>query len=174
AVEEASRWDGEDWTMEGDPDRLRAAFAGLHPSVEALLETVDTCSLWGLFERPMPPSWHTGRAVLIGDAVHAMLPFMAQGAAMALEDAVALARALGQPPAAAQDAATALKAYEAARRPRVERVMRTSRANGTLFHRGPGLRRTVDHALIGTVSRLAPTIAAGRLDWLYGHDATQA
>ncbi|MEO1532184.1 MAG: FAD-dependent oxidoreductase [Pseudomonadota bacterium] len=170
AVEEASRWEGEGWTAEGDPERLRAAFSGMHPSVAALLGAVETCSLWGLFEREMPASWHSGRAVLIGDAVHAMLPFMAQGAAMALEDAVVLARCLGRP---GGGQAPALAAYEAARRPRVTRVMQTSRENGVLFHRGPGLRRRFDHALIGTVSRLAPSLAAGRLDWLYGYDATR-
>ncbi|MEL6765790.1 MAG: FAD-dependent oxidoreductase [Pseudomonadota bacterium] len=170
AVEEVSRWEGEGWTAEGDPARLRAAFSGMHPSVDALLGAVERCSLWGLFERAMPESWHTGRAVLIGDAVHAMLPFMAQGAAMALEDAVVLARSLGAPGA---DLAPALSTYERQRRPRVERVMRMSRENGVLFHRGKGLRRSFDHALIGTVSRVAPSLAAGRLDWLYGHDATR-
>ncbi|MEM7499591.1 MAG: FAD-dependent oxidoreductase [Pseudomonadota bacterium] len=172
AVEEASRWEGESWSAEGDPARLRSAFDDMHPSVRALLGAVEAPRLWGLFERPMPRRWHTGRAVLLGDAVHAMLPFMAQGAAMALEDAVVLARTVGAPAGVSPDLAPALEAYEATRRPRVERVMRTSRDNGALFHRGPGFRRLFDHALIGTVSRLAPGLAAGRLDWLYGFDAT--
>ncbi|MEM6680404.1 MAG: FAD-dependent oxidoreductase [Pseudomonadota bacterium] len=167
AVEEASRWEGESWVEPGDPARLRAAFTGLHPTLTALLEEVSDPLFWGLFERPAPGSWSRGRVVMLGDAVHAMLPFMAQGAAMALEDAVVLSRALGRD----QPLPEALAAFEAERRPRVERVAATSRSNGKLFHRA-GPLRLAEQAVVGAVSRLAPGVAAGRLDWIYGYDAT--
>ncbi|MEL6211546.1 MAG: FAD-dependent monooxygenase, partial [Pseudomonadota bacterium] len=119
---------------------------------------------------PAPDRWSQaigqGAVALIGDAVHPMLPFMAQGAAQALEDAVALARHLQTP-----DLGVALTAWEAERRPRTSRVQAVSRANGAMFHRRDGLQRRLSQALIGTVSTWAPGLAAGRLDWLYGHDA---
>ncbi|MEM7500121.1 MAG: FAD-dependent monooxygenase [Pseudomonadota bacterium] len=171
AVEEASLWESESWSTEGDPARLRAAFAGFDPALTSLISAVEQPLLWGLFDRDQPPRWHTRRSVLLGDAVHPMLPFMAQGAAMALEDAAVLAAVLSEMPECAATLGAQLAKYEAARRARATRVQRVSRENGTLFHRADGLRRRFDHALIGAVSRLAPSLAAGRLDWLYGHDA---
>ncbi|MEM0945215.1 MAG: FAD-dependent monooxygenase, partial [Pseudomonadota bacterium] len=117
AVVERIDWAEETWVTPGDPDELRAAFAGWHPRVEALLAAVDECYLWGLYDRPAQPRWAEGRLALIGDAAHPMLPFMAQGAAMALEDAVALARHLDR-----AEIAPALTAWEAERWPRVTRV----------------------------------------------------
>ncbi|MEM7508183.1 MAG: FAD-dependent monooxygenase [Pseudomonadota bacterium] len=165
AVAERPDWTEESWSAPGDAQALRAAFAGWHPTVTALLACVEDCFLWGLFDRPEQVRWTEGRLALIGDAAHPMLPFMAQGAAMALEDAVSLARHL-------QDAANiprTLTAWEEARWSRVARVQRQSRANGRLYHRG-GLGRVLTHTPIGIVSRLAPGVAAGQLDWLYGYD----
>jgi salicylate hydroxylase len=101
---------------------------------------------------------------LIGDAAHPMLPFMAQGAAQALEDVAALMRHLGP------DVSEALTAWEEERWPRVTRVLQTARANGRMFHRGPGIPRTLSRTVIGMVSRVAPGVAAAQLDWLYGFD----
>ncbi|MGF1554356.1 MAG: FAD-dependent oxidoreductase [Paracoccaceae bacterium] len=168
AVEERSAWEREGWSEPGDAGALRAAFADFAPPLRALVAAVGRPKLWGLFERETVSRWSAGRVVALGDAAHAMLPFMAQGAAMAIEDAVVLARHLD---AAAPEAA--LAAWEVERRPRVARVAATSRANGAMFHRADGPRRALSHAAIGAVSRLAPSIAAGRLDWLYGHDAVR-
>ncbi|MEO1456971.1 MAG: FAD-dependent monooxygenase [Pseudomonadota bacterium] len=169
AVEEATAWQGESWAEPGDPAALRAAFADFHPAVTAALDAVEKPLLWGLFERPAPPAWSRGAAVLIGDACHPMLPFMAQGAAMGIEDATVLARCLDAEAAIP----AALTRFERLRRPRTTRVQAVSRANGRMFHRADGLARTASFAGIAAVSRLAPALAAGRLDWLYGHDATR-
>jgi salicylate hydroxylase len=106
---------------------------------------------------------------LIGDAAHPMLPFMAQGAAMALEDVAVLVRELQ----AGGELPEALLAHEERRWSRVARVQRISLANGRFFHRRPGISRLGHWGLVSTVSRLAPGLATAQLDWLYGHDATE-
>ncbi len=169
AVEERAQWTAEGWSAPGDPDQLRRIFAGWHDDVTGLLDRVGETFLWGLFGRPEQVRWVDGPVVLIGDAAHPMLPFMAQGAAMALEDVAVLMRELQ----AGGDLAEALLAHEERRWPRVARVQRKSLANGRLFHRRSGLARLGHWGLVSAVSRLAPNLAAGQLDWLYGHDATE-
>jgi len=169
AVEERSVWTAEGWSIQGDPDEMCRGFAGWHEDVTGLLDYVDETFLWGLFGRPEQVRWADGPVVLIGDAAHPMLPFMAQGAAMALEDVAVLMRELQ----AGGDLAESLLAHEERRWSRVARVQRTSRANGRLFHKRSGLARLGNWGLIAAVSRLAPGLAAAQLDWLYGHDATK-
>jgi salicylate hydroxylase len=109
------------------------------------------------------PVWHEGGVGLIGDAAHAMLPFQAQGAAMAMEDAAILAPLLMTEPTAE----SAFARYESLRRPRVARVARLSRANGFAFHlEWPfTLGRDAAIALMGRSGQLK------RLGWIYGYDA---
>ena len=169
AVEERGAWTAEGWSAPGDPDALRRGFAGWHAAVTGLLDHVEETFLWGLFGRPEQVRWVDGPVVLIGDAAHPMLPFMAQGAAMALEDVAVLVAEVQ----AGGDLAEALLAHEERRWPRVARVQRISLANGRFFHRRSGLARLGHRGLVAAVSRLAPGLAAAQLDWLYGHDATE-
>jgi salicylate hydroxylase len=163
AVEERADWAEESWTRRDDPANLRAAFAGWSPAVEALLGTVEDTFLWGLFDHPPPPAWAKGRLALLGDACHPTLPFLAQGAAMALEDAWVLAAAL----AAAPDLHAALAAYEERRRFRAARVQRAAARNGKLYHlTNPALRMSAHLCL--RAAALAPSALIGRMDWLYG------
>jgi salicylate hydroxylase len=173
AVEERDRWTAEGWSAPGDPDELRRGFAGWHPDVTGLLDHVDEVFLWGLFGRPEQVRWVDGPVVLIGDAAHPMLPFMAQGAAMALEDVAVLVRELRTGGDLPEHMADGLLAYEERRWPRVTRVQQRSRANGEFFHKPSGFARQGRWGLISAVSRIAPGLAAGQLDWLYGHDATE-
>ncbi|MEM9147740.1 MAG: FAD-dependent oxidoreductase [Pseudomonadota bacterium] len=170
AVEERAMEAGEGWSHKGDPDKLRAGFAGWHPEVETILGAVEETFVWGLFERPEQARWCDGRTVLIGDAAHAMLPFMAQGAAMALEDVAVLVRRLTEGSAKIADR---LLAFEDERFPRVARVQAQSRSNGLLFHKRTELGRLFSWAPIAAVAWIAPNIAAAQLDWLYGYDAVQ-
>lgn len=169
AVEESAEWTAEGWSAPGDPERLRRGFAGWHPGVTAVLDHVGATFLWGLFTRRAQVRWVDGPVALIGDAAHPMLPFMAQGAAMALEDVAVLVGALRTE----GDVAKAALAFEDRRWDRVTRVQERSEANGRLFHERRGLMRAGRQGLVGLVSRLLPGLAAGRLDWLYGHDATE-
>jgi salicylate hydroxylase len=165
AVERREAWVGEGWMRPDDPAGLRGAFAGWEPRVTALLGAVDETFLWGLFDHPPLPAWTRGRLALLGDACHPMLPFLAQGATMALEDAWALAAELD----AAPDLAGGLAAYAARRQPRAARVQRASARNGRVFHLG-GPAARIAHLGLGMASRLAPEAPLARFDWLYGAD----
>ena len=169
AVDERADWSAEGWSAPGDPGQLRRGFAGWHPNVTRLLDHVEETFLWGLFGRPAQVRWVDGPVVLIGDAAHPMLPFMAQGAAMALEDVATLVHELR----VGGDLPTALIAHEKRRWPRVTQVQHRSFANGQFFHKRSGVARTGHWGLVSMVSRLAPGFAAGQLDWLYGYDATE-
>ncbi|GMG84861.1 FAD-dependent monooxygenase [Paralimibaculum aggregatum] len=169
AVEERAERVEEDWSGAGEADRLRAGFAGWHDDVQTLLAAVERPFVWGLFERAEQVRWCDGPVALLGDAAHAMLPFMAQGAAMALEDAAELVRALSEHPRVPD----ALLAYEAARWDRVTRVQAQSRSNGMLFHKRTEIGRLFSWAPIAALTWLAPGLAAAQLDWLYGHDVTE-
>ena len=169
AIEERAGWQAEGWMLADDPANLRRAFAGWGGAAGTLVASVEECFLWGLFDHPPLPAWTIGRIALLGDACHPMLPFLAQGASMALEDAWVLAAELDR----AADPAAGLAAYVAARRPRATRVQRAAARNGRIFHLLPGLRGPAQAAL-AAASALAPAWLAGRFDWLYGHDVTAA
>jgi salicylate hydroxylase len=168
AVEARDAWAAEDWSAPADPAALRAAFAGWAAPARRLLEAARDVHLWGLFDHPPLPAWTRGRVALLGDACHPMTPFLAQGAAMAIEDGWTLAACL----AAEAEPAHGLAAYEARRRARVERVRRAAARNARLYHLAtPGLRAAV-HLGLRAASRLAPEALLGRFDWLYGADLT--
>lgn len=165
AVEESAAWTEEGWSVPGDPDRLRASFAGWHPEVAQLMAAVGTTFRWGLFGHRPLPAWSRGRAALLGDAAHPTLPFLAQGAAMALEDAVVLARAL-----AVHEVPSALEAWARARRPRAARLQAAAARNGRRFHVRSAPEQWVKAAALGGFARLAPGLAQGLNDWVYAYD----
>ncbi|EEE39192.1 monooxygenase, FAD-binding [Rhodobacteraceae bacterium KLH11] len=163
AVEERSDWHEEGWRLRGDPEELRARFADFGGLVGEMLEQVQEPNIWALFLRPVAERWQNGRVVLLGDAAHPTLPFMAQGACLALEDAWVLMRSFRD----STDVTQALAAYEACRRPRAQRVVAAAGANARNFHlRGP-MRLAAQAALMALGPRLAR-----RYEWIYSHDAT--
>ncbi|WP_288017948.1 FAD-dependent oxidoreductase [Blastomonas sp.] len=165
-VIEQADWREEGWNLPGDPDRLRAAFAGWG-AITRLLARVDQPLRWGLHDRKPMRAWHRGRAVLIGDACHPMLPFLAQGAAMGIEDAVTLAELLPM----ADDASaleTALGRFFAVRQPRTARVQAGAHANGVDFHAGNPLATLAMRLPLGRAASARPDAVMARWDWLYG------
>jgi salicylate hydroxylase len=106
---------------------------------------------------------------LLGDAAHPTLPFLAQGANMAVEDAWVLADALAQ----ASDMDAGLAAYQLRRKARVTRVIDTSSKNARNYHLSPGPFRFAAHTALGLLSRMSPGQMLGRFDWLYGYDVTR-
>jgi salicylate hydroxylase len=162
---------GEDWNQSGDLSRARADFKGWAPPITRLLETATGIAQWKLFARPPAPRFWQGSTVLLGDACHAMLPFMAQGAAMAIEDAYVLMDCLKQ---TAAHPAQGLEAYHQARHARTCRVVAASKANRARFHAPSTAARTATYGPLWLATRLAPGpaahAAAGALDWLYGHN----
>ena len=173
AVEERPIWVEEDWNLKDDPMALRLAFAGFSPRVRGWLEAVDEVWLWGLFRHPVAPVWQRnlaqGAVAMLGDAAHPTLPFLAQGANMALEDAWVLAAALARP----GDRAAALAAYQAARAPRCTRIVAAANSNARAYHLGSPIR-DLAHLGLKLAGRLAPDLMLRRFDWIYGHDVTAA
>ena len=165
AINERETWTRESWTDRGEVADALAAFKGWHPQVSAIIGAVDETFIWALFDRTPLERWSVGRVTLLGDACHAMLPFMAQGAAQSIEDGATLAACLRQDGAA--DVASALRRYDALRRPRATRLQEMSRANKTRYHLPDGLAQQARDAELAM--RGDRTIAA--LGWLYGHDA---
>ena len=160
AVQEASEWTEESWSLPGDPGALRDAFKSWHTDVQALTHHAEEGTLfqWGLFDRDPLPSWHRGPVALLGDACHPTLPFLAQGAAMAIEDAATLNLALARFPSLE----AALSHYAHWRRPRTARIQRTSRRYGWVYHLGA--------PLAWFRNRAAPLARAHTMDWLYRYD----
>lgn len=169
AVEERRRWAEEGWSLRDDPMEMRLAFAGFAPRVREWLEAVPEVWLWGLFRHPVAPAWHAGgHTAILGDAAHPTLPFLAQGANLALEDAWVLADRLDR----AATPAEGLAAYQAARVARVTRAVAAAEGNARAYHlRAPW--RGAAHLGLRGLAALAPGALLGRFDWLYGHDVTQ-
>jgi salicylate hydroxylase len=168
AVDERRDWAEEGWQHRDDPANLRRAFARFGGQVPGWLERVGEVHLWGLFRHPVAARWQDGTRVVLGDAAHPTLPFLAQGANMALEDAWVLAAMLDRLPQA-----EALAAYEAARKPRVTRIVEAATANARNYHLSNPLVRGVAHGVLRLGGALAPAQALKRFDWLYGFDATR-
>ena len=117
----------ESWSATGDLEALRASFAGFHAEVQAVLNAATEIHKWALFERDPLPRWGEGCVVLLGDACHPMTPYMAQGAASAIEDAAILARCLQ---GCDRDRVPhALRTYEATRKPRTSHIQMISALN---------------------------------------------
>jgi salicylate hydroxylase len=170
AVQERAAWSAESWSQEDDPDAMRAAFADFGPTVRDLLGRVERVHLWGLFRHPVAPVWHREGVVLLGDAAHPTLPFMAQGACMALEDAWALGHMLET----GGSLEAALPAYQAIRQDRVRKVVDTASRNAWKYHLSFPPLRWAAHTVLRTGGALMPERLAGQFDWIYGYDVTQA
>jgi len=160
-VIEKGGWEVESWTERGEFDELKRDFEGWHSDIQMLIDQADRDSLfkWALYDRPPMKAWGRGRVTLLGDACHPTLPFMAQGAAMAIEDAAVLTACLRGPEAVE----ASLKQYEDLRRERTAGVQLGSRRNATIFH------------LSGLAAK-ARNLAAGRssgkaMDSLYAYNA---
>ena len=157
-VMEQDDWAAESWSAEGAQADFQNDFKNWHEDVQILMRNADTCFRWGLFDRDPLPRWSQERVTLLGDACHAMLPFMAQGAVMAIEDAYTVTQCLAARP---DDIPGALKRYETLRLDRTAKVQQMSRDNIEFFH----------NADIGNLEARLNSHREAHL-WLYGHDVT--
>jgi len=169
AVEERTDWLSESWTEEGNVEELKQAFAGWHPEVSSIVNAAKQSFLWALNGREELPIWHQGRAVLLGDACHPMLPFMAQGAAMAIEDAYVLAHCVVQS-LPSNSFEQALTKYERIRKPRATEIQRMSKANTSLYHMHGGIVGKTKLQALKAVSHYMPAVIHRKLDPVYGYD----
>ncbi|HEY8333415.1 MAG TPA: FAD-dependent monooxygenase [Tardiphaga sp.] len=158
-------WNGPDWNETGAAAEIKNHFAAMRwpGPARTMLDAVESWRRWPLCTLPDGGAWSQGPVALLGDAAHAMLPFAAQGAGMAIEDAAVLAKCLSETLDGSTDVAAALQSYAALRRPRVARVQRVARQSGRIYHlRGPmALARDLTMQAMGA-SRLQ-----ARQDWIY-------
>lgn len=166
AVQERDTWADEGWNHADDPANLRAAFSGAAPELRDILEQVEAVNLWGLFRHPVAENWGAEGLALLGDAAHPTLPFLAQGANLAIEDAYVLAACCAQ-----GDLEAGLERYQSLRQARVTRAINTANANAVNYHLH-GLRRTASHLVLKGIGAVAPHAFINRLNWLYDHDVT--
>jgi salicylate hydroxylase len=153
----------ESWSAIGDRDELSASFAGWDPRVVELLDKVETCFWWGLYDRSPLPSWTKGRLALLGDAAHPMLPHLGQGANQAIEDGFALAVFLqGRQ---ADEVGDILPRYETFRRARTDLVQAEARKNGLRYDSRSGSLEQRDKEIAD---------AAILRKWLYDYDVEKA
>ena len=156
----SSRYE-EGWDTYGDPEELHQRFKGERPEVLEFLAMVNAWKMWVLCDREPIKGWSKGRIVLLGDAAHPMLQYLAQGACMATEDAVVLANKLE---ASKGDHASAFAAYEQDRYLRTARVQLTARFYGEIYH-ATDVRRDLRNSLLKATS---PEAAINGPAWLYG------
>lgn len=165
AVEEREDWAAEGWHHAGDPLEMKRAFECLGGMAAQMVAGVEDVTVWGLHLHPVAGVWQREGVALLGDAAHPTLPFLAQGANMALEDAWVLADTMAQ--------GGDLAAYQTARRKRVVRVIGAAEKNAARYHLWPGMARSAAHLGLKVVSKVAPGRMIGAFDWLYGVDVTK-
>ncbi|MEM1086531.1 MAG: FAD-dependent monooxygenase [Pseudomonadota bacterium] len=168
AVVETDDWISEAWTQRGSREEALAEFSDWHPTIRAMIETADAHYRWALFDREPLKTWVDGRAALLGDAAHPMLPFMAQGAAMAVEDAWVLAQEITD----SDNTPAALKTYEQKRYARASEVQAGSRANANTFHKRAAGAQFATYGPMWLAGKIAPSIIYRRQDPIYKYDVT--
>jgi salicylate hydroxylase len=162
-------WREESWSVESDWREALDAYAGWHPLLGELFSRTQRCYKWALYDRDPLPRWTLGRATLLGDAAHPMLPYLAQGAAQAIEDGYVLADMLDRH---RDDPRQALLAYEQARLPRTARIQLHARERGKINNATSAfarLKRDIGYRLKRLIK---PNEHTYKIEWIYGHDVT--
>lgn len=168
-VVEQDGWQEESWTEQGSRDAALADFAGWDPVLLKLIEAADTHFRWALHVRDPLPRWSDGPVLVLGDAAHPMLPTLAQGAVMGIEDAWVLTDLLDQ----GESPETVGQALHATRIARVSRVQATAARNVSRFHYRSPITQLAHYAPLWTAGAVMPGFVNGLQDWLYGSDVTE-
>jgi salicylate hydroxylase len=171
AVNESPAWVEESWNAKSTQQEMLAGFEGWHPNLIELFKRTDPDAIfkWGLFDRDPMKTWSKGHATLLGDAAHPMLPFLSQGAAMAIEDGYVLAQSLAfHGPRQLQQA---LCAYEAERLPRTSRVQLEARERGRTYHLPSAWSQLKRDMTYRWRQLLNPNAVGIQANWVYEYDA---
>jgi salicylate hydroxylase len=159
------QWNVESWTAPGTAADLRAHFRSWSANLRTLLDRVtEPVYRWALYDREPLAAWSTATTTLLGDAAHPMLPFLAQGAAQAIEDAAALAASLND------SVPATIRAYEERRMRHTARIQRMSWENNVVYHLDDGARQRQRDADVAVGQGFHPY----RYAWLYGNDPAAA
>ncbi|MDV3456499.1 FAD-dependent oxidoreductase [Sphingomonas sp. HF-S4] len=167
SVVERHDWQIESWSSAGTNQEYHDDYPGWHEDVHTYIEAIPQPFKWALISRPPMPEWVQGRIALLGDACHSTLPFLAQGAVMAIEDACILARAFEE----FDSVEEALDRYQQARIPRTTRAVEGAAANAERFH-NPTLADPAN-AQAYVDAQWAPDQVVDRYEWLFRYDATR-
>jgi salicylate hydroxylase len=170
AVNESREWVAESWTEPSTREELLDAYEGWHSDLVELFKLTDSSTTfkWGLFDRDPMPRWSKGAVTLLGDAAHPMLPFLSQGAAMAIEDGYVLAEALAH----FEHLHDALDAYEAERRPRTARVQLEARERGRTYHLASPEEQDKRDREMQEQQKNNPNAVGIKAEWVYEYNAT--
>jgi salicylate hydroxylase len=171
AVNESPAWVEESWNAKSTQQEMLAGFEGWHPNLIELFKRTDPDAIfkWGLFDRDPMKTWSKGNATLLGDAAHPMLPFLSQGAAMAIEDGYVLAQSLAfHGPRQLQQA---LSAYEMERLPRTSRVQLEARERGRTYHLPSAWSQLKRDMTYRWRQLLNPNAVGIQANWVYEYDA---
>ncbi|HUQ25937.1 MAG TPA: FAD-dependent monooxygenase [Burkholderiales bacterium] len=166
-IRERADWQIESWSTRGTTEEVLADFRGWNEDIQTLIRNLATPYKWALMVREPMPKWSVGRVTLLGDACHSMLPMLAQGAVMAIEDGYILARCLAETP----QVPAALARYEDARRERTRKVVEGSAANAKRFH-NPQLADPAE-AKKYVDREWEPGRIAERYEWLFRYDVNE-
>ncbi len=167
---DSDAWTEESWTRECSKEEILQTFKGWNDNLLQLIALGEKHYKWALYDRDPLDVWGRDSVTLLGDAVHPMLPYLGQGAAMALEDACILARALD---ANRDDAHAGLRLYEEVRRPRTTRVVLASRARAREYHLSSAFARMWRDLKMAIRIRFGTDKSTLRADWVYQYDAAQ-
>ncbi len=159
-------WSSDGWSNIANSSEISKRF-NKFSSINGILDQLTSVHKWGLLGYENNCDWYLERLALVGDACHPMLPYLAQGANQALEDAASLSSFLAQK--SSVDAHKAFALYSKSRRGRVAWVQKASQQNGRLYHLSTGPKRFLIHSFLYLVSRVCPSFLISQFDWLYSY-----
>ena len=167
-IKEQNDWQPDGWRHLEDPSVVKENFKDFSGKTAKIIDSIEDVYKWGLFRYPLRKNWYKDRVVLIGDAAHPTLPFLAQGAAMAIEDSFVLASKFSEFPTVL----SAFSEFQSERLPRVQRVINASAKNARTFHLSNTIARFVFHTILQLFSKFLPRLLLKRFNWIYDKDVT--
>lgn len=164
AVTKYDEWLPHDWKIEGSISKMRDCFKNADSRVQILLQNCHKCYLWGIFDNPPLDNWNDEYVTLIGDAAHPMMPFLAQGASVAMEDSWVLAHFLNK---YSKDVKLGLKQYQKARLKKANLIQYLSKQNADLYHMRPSLKKWIRDCQFNIATKI-PAVLTTKYDKIFG------